>query len=377
MLKKCNRSDEYHYLKDELYGLIKNDDSIFNFIQAGSLDGLWYWDLEQPENEWMNSKFWETFGYNPDNKKHLASEWKDLIFEEDLETALINFDKHCKDPEYPYDQIVRYRHSDGSVVWVRCRGMVIRNNEGKPIRMLGAHTELTQLMTTKEKLMKSNQALMEFAHAASHDLKSPLKSVICQIELLQKFFLQDLPDDGEKLVFNIQNSLKRMTGLIDGLLEYAKVTNTGMHKEQINTGEFIQCILEDLKSEIDATQTTVKNNVKHNIYVIPILLRQVLNNLISNAIKYRREGVNPEIIINCTEQSNCWEFAITDNGQGVEPKYHQRIFEFLQRLHSRDEVEGHGLGLCICRKAVEELGGKMWLTSSVGKGSTFYFTINK
>lgn len=143
-----------NYLKSELYDLVKNDPSIFEFIQSGSLDGIWYWDLVNLENEWMSPKFWETLGYDPDEKKHLASEWQDIIFEEDLELATDNFGKHCADPDHPYDQIVRYKHKDGSTVWIRCRGLAIRDENGNPIRMLGAHTDITDLKETEKEILR-------------------------------------------------------------------------------------------------------------------------------------------------------------------------------------------------------------------------------
>ena len=138
-----------NYLKTELYNLMNHDLSIFEFIQSGSLDGIWYWDLENLENEWMSPKFWETLGYNPDEKKHLASEWQDIIFQEDLKYAVENFNKHCANPEYPYDQIVRYKHKSGATVWIRCRGLAIRDENGKAIRMLGAHSDISDLKNTE------------------------------------------------------------------------------------------------------------------------------------------------------------------------------------------------------------------------------------
>ncbi len=137
-------------------------------MQNSSLDGIWYWDLEFPDNEWMSPSFWETLGYDPAEKKHLASEWQNLIHPEDLKKALDNFEAHCRDPKYPYNQIVRYRHKNGSTVWVRCRGIVIRDVDGKPLRMLGAHNDITELKKTQEelqvfanKLKQTNQHLVE------------------------------------------------------------------------------------------------------------------------------------------------------------------------------------------------------------------------
>jgi len=131
--------NDSNYLRKELYNLIKSDETIFDFIQEAALDGMWYWDLENPEEEWMNPRFWTVLGYDPEQMPHKSAAWQTIINEDDLKVATDNFVKHCEDPTYAYDQTVRYTHKDGSTVWIRCRGMAIRNADGKPIRMLGAH----------------------------------------------------------------------------------------------------------------------------------------------------------------------------------------------------------------------------------------------
>jgi len=153
--------NDENYLKKELYLSIKEDSKIFEFIQSGSLDGIWYWDLENIENEWMSHRFWEVLGFDPNKKEHLVKEWQDLIYPEDLKVALNNFEKHCKDPNHPYDQIVRYKHKDGSTVWIRCRGIVIRDENAKPIRMLGAHTDITQIKKLQQELEIKNHKLLQ------------------------------------------------------------------------------------------------------------------------------------------------------------------------------------------------------------------------
>lgn len=144
-------STKKHYLEKELYDLLKNDSSAFQFLQDKCCDGMWYWDLEKPENEWMSDRFWKNFGYDPATKKHLVSEWQDIINQDDLEIALNNFRKHCEDSTHPYDQIVRYTREDGATSWVRCRGFVIRNEQGKPIRLLGTHFDITETKELKER----------------------------------------------------------------------------------------------------------------------------------------------------------------------------------------------------------------------------------
>ncbi|MBJ2135549.1 PAS domain-containing protein [Paraglaciecola chathamensis] len=147
-----------NYLKEELYELIKTDESIFDFIQESSLDGLWYWDLERPDEEWMNPKFWSVLGYDHREMPHKASAWQDIIHPDDLKLATENFINHCENPDYPYDQTVRYTHKSGSTVWIRCRGLAIRDKHGKPQRMLGAHQEITDIRNNELLLrLKTNQ----------------------------------------------------------------------------------------------------------------------------------------------------------------------------------------------------------------------------
>lgn len=148
-----------NYLQQELYQKISQSPELFNFIQEAALDGLWYWDLEQPEQEWMNPKFWTLLGFDPKKKKHLSNEWQELIDQEDLRCVQQNLEQHLADPNYPFDQIVCYRHRLGHNIWVRCRGLAIRNDQGVPIRLLGAHTDITDLMLQQEELEKTHRVL--------------------------------------------------------------------------------------------------------------------------------------------------------------------------------------------------------------------------
>ena len=150
-----------NYLKKELYQLIKSDERIFDFVQDSALDGLWYWDMENPENEWMNSKFWSVLGYDPKEMPHKSNAWQGIINQDDLKVASENFTKHCENPDHPYDQIVRYTHKNGSIVWIRCRGMAIRDDSGKPVRMLGAHHEVTDLKNAEFELRKAKEKAEE------------------------------------------------------------------------------------------------------------------------------------------------------------------------------------------------------------------------
>ena len=174
-----------HYLRTELYELVRATPAIFEFLQLGVLDGIWYWDLEEPKHEWMSARFWDVLGYNPAQRKHLAAEWQDLIFAEDLATAVDNLERHCANPDHPYDQLARYRHKDGSIVWVRCRGIAIRDAEGKPTRLLGAHTDVTSLKETEEQLKNKTEGLEraeEELQKANNELETRVAERTAELE---------------------------------------------------------------------------------------------------------------------------------------------------------------------------------------------------
>jgi len=148
-----------HYLYQELRTLLQTDSDLFDWFEQGATDGMWYWDLQKPEHEWLSPAFKHCFGFADDEMPHTPDWWQNNIFPEDLEQALANLEQHKQNPDHPYDQIVRYRHRDGHTVWIRCRGRIIRDENGKAIRMLGAHTDVTPLFETRNQLEKTTASL--------------------------------------------------------------------------------------------------------------------------------------------------------------------------------------------------------------------------
>jgi two-component system, cell cycle sensor histidine kinase and response regulator CckA len=142
-----------HYLKEELFKRVRTQAGLLEFILSGPIDGVWFRDIEAPQNEWMSPGLWKTFGYDPSTKKHLASERQAIIDPLDLEATAETLRSHCADPAHPFDQVVRYRHKNESTVWVRCRGIAVRDAKGRAVRVLGAHTDITTLKNT-ETLLK-------------------------------------------------------------------------------------------------------------------------------------------------------------------------------------------------------------------------------
>ena len=209
---------ESNYLKRELYRLLRSDEKLFDFLQEAALDGLWYLDLENPEEEWMNPKFWTVLGHDPAEMPHQSSTWQTIIHPEDLQIAIRNLARHCEDPEFPYDQTVRYTHKNGSTVWIRCRGMAIRDNEGKPIRMLGAHQDVTELKEKEQALRRRDARFNQLAEISGSFawevdaegrytyLSSSIHTVLGYRpeELVDKGYFYDLCPMGEREAFKVE-----------------------------------------------------------------------------------------------------------------------------------------------------------------------------
>lgn len=208
-----------HYLKKELYEKINKDSTIFDFLEKNSLDGVWYWDLENSQNEWMSPKFWEVLGYEANEKEHLVSQWQELIFDDDLKKATENFKKHYSDMTHPYDQIVRYKHKNGHTVWIRCRGNIIRDEDGKPIRMIGIHNDITTQKIAEEDLLSKN-----------NELKAILDSSLSGILALESYY----DEKGEIVDFIFTMANKEACRIID--LKEEQII--GQRLSKIHSGNF-------------------------------------------------------------------------------------------------------------------------------------------
>ena len=216
-------------LKDELYHLFATDLKIFEFLENGCLDGIWYWDMEKPEEEWYSDRFWTFLGYDPSEKKPLSKEWQDIIYQEDLEVAIANFNAHCQDPNHPYDQVVRYHHKDGHTIWVRCRGLAIRDENGVPIRMLGAHTDITELKELEQELkdmaitdhltgLPNRRGFVDhFNWAVCHSCrnKQPISIALVDIDHFKSVNDSFGHDQGDKTLIDVATVLNTSTRKID------------------------------------------------------------------------------------------------------------------------------------------------------------------
>ncbi|WP_452224798.1 YfiR/HmsC family protein [Lacinutrix chionoecetis] len=228
-------------------------------------------------------------------------------------------------------------------------------------------------------LEAKNNELEQFAYIASHDLKEPLITISSLIELLVEEYEKTFDEEGKTTLSYIQESSNRMQKLIDAILQYSRLGKS-KNIEAVNCNTIIDTLQHDLKHVIDRTNTKIIVNSLPVVSGAALELRLLFQNLISNGIKFTKKETKPVITIDCNETTDknlgeYWQFSIKDNGIGIPEKHKERIFSIFQRLHSREEYEGTGIGLAHCKKIVEAHGGRIWLESVEGKGTTFYFTI--
>ena len=226
-----------------------------------------------------------------------------------------------------------------------------------------------------DELKRSNEELKQFAYVTSHDLQEPLRTISSFTQLLKKRYENKLDEDADEFIDYIVDGANRMQIMIKALLDYSRVNTRSIEFKPSNFEEILDQTLNSLKIAIDESEAIITIDSLPTLMADDKQMIQLFQNLISNAIKFRKENENVKIYISCKKVSNNYIFSVSDNGIGIELQFKDRIFEVFQRLHTRDEYSGTGIGLAICKKIVERHGGQIWVESEYGEGSTFYFTI--
>jgi signal transduction histidine kinase len=225
-------------------------------------------------------------------------------------------------------------------------------------------------------LARSNEELQQFAYVASHDLQEPLRMVSSYTQLLAKRYKGKLDSDADDFISFAVEGANRMQKLIQDLLAYSRVSRQSAEPETVSTKTVLDHVLHNLQMALKDSGATVTHDALPTIRVDERQLMQLFQNLLSNAVKFR--GPKPlRIHVSARWTGDDWLFSVSDNGIGIDPQYAERIFVIFQRLHTREEYPGTGIGLAICRKIVERHGGRMWVESELGKGATFYFTLRE
>jgi PAS domain S-box-containing protein len=272
------------------------------------------------------------------------------------------------------------RRKDGTEFPIEIMLSPLESAEG--ILVTSAIRDITARKKSEERLVKmvgelkrSNDELQQFAYVASHDLQEPLRMVASYTQLLAQRYKGRLDSDADEFIAYAVDGSNRMQRLIRDLLAYSRAASNGKALRQISSEDCLNEGLTNLRATIEESSAVVTHDLLPAITTDGAQLAQVFQNLVGNAIKYRSAKV-PCVHISATKtDADKWIFSVRDNGIGIDPQYFERIFVLFQRLHGREEFEGTGIGLAICKKTLERLGGKIWVESQLEKGSTFYFSL--
>jgi len=242
------------------------------------------------------------------------------------------------------------------------------------------HKEQTLINKNLElkKYIESNQQLENFASIASHDLQAPLRTIKSFAGLLEKSLGPKMNDREREFTHYITSSTKNMQDLVNALLTFSRINSQKRHIESVSVKDLLYAIQTDLSVTIEERKATIEvGELPSTIMGDRIKLKQLLQNLISNGMKFSKKEVLPKVNVHCKELDNYWEFEVADNGIGISKKYNDKIFQLFQRLHTNTEYEGTGIGLSLCKKLVEQHEGDIWVESEEGQGSRFFFTVSK
>jgi PAS domain S-box-containing protein len=270
---------------------------------------------------------------------------------------------------------------EGSQRWALVTKVPLHDVRGKLIGLVGISHDITERKRQEEEarrnaaeLARSNAELEQFAYVASHDLQEPLRAVASCVQLLQKRYGGKLDARADEFISHAVEGTKRMQALITDLLAYSRVGTHVQPFELVDCAEVLAEAMANLTFAIEESGATVVPGALPKLMADGSQLAQVFQNLIGNAIKFHGER-KPEIRVTAERQGSEWVFSVADNGIGIEPQYFERVFRVFQRLHTRARYPGTGIGLAICKKIIERHGGRIWIESRLGEGTTFLFSL--
>jgi two-component system, chemotaxis family, sensor kinase Cph1 len=349
-------------------------------VEAGRV-GLWHWDINANRVEWSDL-IYDIHGIAPGEFPGTVEAFASLVHSEDRE-AVSEALSAALSGRSDYHAEFRTVRPDGAIRWIYTNGRVVFEN-GQPARMFGSMLDLTEskaaaeaLALANRELRRANEDLNQFAYSASHDLREPLRMISLYSQLLKRKYGSQLDEQANQYINYAASGAQRLGSLLRDLLEYGNAIGAGSaaSSEQVDMDEALQSAISNLQVAMQESGAVVTRGDLPVISWRNSHAIQVFQNLVGNAVKYRHPERPPHIEIAAERHANSWHFSVSDNGIGVDTRYHERIFGIFKRLHAAHEYEGTGIGLAICQKVVERNGGRIWLESEPDRGSTFYFTV--
>lgn len=322
-----------------------------------------------------NDSFANALGYEGDEL--LAEPYVCFVHPEDRESTLAEAAKLAVgDDVLCFEN--RYRHKDGSYRWL---SWSVRADLGEALLycVVSDVTERREqdaiVVRLFADLERSNTDLAQFAYVASHDLSEPLRMVSSYVQLLADRYAGQLDDDADEFIAYAMDGAARMKLLIDDLLAYARAGGAVAAARRVDCGTIVQSVLADLDCSIVETGVTILVEELPTVDGVPGQLTQIFQNLLVNALKFGTRGEPASIRVSAERMGDAWCFSVRDDGIGIAEQHQKRIFLMFKRLHGRSEYPGTGIGLALCHKIVHRIGGRIWVESELGSGSTFRFTV--
>lgn len=382
------------YFKDITYRKqseekIKQSNERFEKVSEATNDAIWDWDIKN-NKVYLGKGYKNLFGYDIIPDDNSVEQWAAKIHPNEIDSVNKSLNQALKNHRIKnWDKEYRYLKKDGTYAYVIDKGVIIRDNTGNAIRMVGAMNDISYRKETEESLKKlnfelerhsreleiSNKELEQFAYVASHDLQEPLRMVSGFMTQLEKKYSSQLDDKAKQYIHFAVDGAHRMRQIILDLLEFSRAGRKDHKQSYIQITELINDIKNLYSKTIEEKKAKIEFIGENEIYHYKTPITQILSNLISNSLKYSKEYETPHIKISHRKENGQYLFSVSDNGIGFSSEFYDKIFIIFQRLHNKDAYEGTGMGLAIVKKIIESFNGKIRVESSPNKGSTFYFSL--
>lgn len=330
--------------------------------------------------DYLNKQWMEFTGLSFEQIKDWG--WTRFIHPDDVEETVRIWRQSVETGE-PFQFVDRFRRHDGVYRWHLERAQAMRDATGEISMWIGSSTDISEqkqmeedLQQANERLRRANSDLEQFAYSASHDLQEPIRNIAIFSGIIDRSYSQLLDAKGKESLGFVIDGARRMDLLVKDLLAYMHAARVPeINEEETDATEALTGVLSNLSSSIREAGAQVTHDILPKLRMREIELQQLFQNLIGNAIKYRRDEAPARIHITARRDGRMWQLSVQDNGLGIPPDCKEIVFGIFKRLQGGPKYPGTGIGLAICQKIVERYGGRIWVESAAGEGSTFSFTV--
>lgn len=350
---------------------LRQSESRFRELAENVPGVCWLSDAHGKGISYVSPHYERIFGRQYSSLARIIDETAALVHPEDRERLVRRF--RAAGAVGGVEEEFRILRPDGTVRWLRANTLPLTGASKEEGRFVGYVQDFTSVKEYASRLEQSNRELEQFASIISHDLQEPLRSIRGFLRLLERS-CPSFGDPGSEYLENLKSGVARMELQVRDLLAFSRVTSAEIELRRTDTRQLVRNVVKDLSKMVEENEAEVTFDGLPKVQAAAGLLREVFQNLIENALKYRGSGP-PRVEVAAAAKDEEWIFSVRDNGIGIRPDYHQRVFQMFKRLHREEAYPGSGVGLAIAKKIIERHAGRIWVESSEGVGSTFYFTL--